>query len=381
MNKLMMIMLFFCVGFTIFAEAPELKKVLPTEWKYMTQLTEQEKKEFDNTNGDAYTQEYDLVAYNRLVSYGTKIEKKEQLIEKSKVYKQTVSSDVFYWIRFPVENAFGGNKESSIISLFHVKENNIVLLAIAGSHMYNGALQHGGYMHTVNTIQIIKDKACAKGFILYGVMRKLTDDLKPTRLVKRQGDGACIGHYFLLSNQPEIKEYFDDGFIQYYPKNWEQITINASNFLWDDKDPLKYGLQNAFDGDPATSYVENTEDDLMEIEVTFPYKSFDYSIECTTISLINGYAKTSKLYSSNNRIKDVSISTKTWKEDSSNLNFHLKDNYLERQEMKLSFMPGMYSYMISVKSIFQGSSYNDTCFTDLNMKYNTVGWLFGDINE
>ena len=159
MNKLVVILIFFCTGFTVFSEAPELQKVVPTEWKYMTRLTEQEKKEFDNTNGDAYTQEYDLVAYNRLASYGTKIENKEQLIEKSKVYKQTVSSDVFYWIRFPVENAFGGNKESSIISLFHVKANNIVLLAIAGSHMYNGALQHGGYMHAVNTIQIIKDKA------------------------------------------------------------------------------------------------------------------------------------------------------------------------------------------------------------------------------
>lgn len=362
MNKLVVILIFFCTGFTVFSEAPELQKVVPTEWKYMTRLTEQEKKEFDNTNGDAYTQEYDLVAYNRLASYGTKIENKEQLIEKSKVYKQTVSSDVFYWIRFPVENAFGGNKESSIISLFHVKENNIVLLAIAGSHMYNGALQHGGYMHAVNTIQIIKDKAGAKGFILYGVMRKLTDDLKPTRLVKRQGDGACIGHYFLLSNQPEIKEYFNDGFIQYYPKNWEQITINASNFLWDDKDPLKYGLQNAFDGDPATSYVENTEDDLMSIE----FSNYKIMGEASNMKIINGYAN-KKYYYDNNRIKEVvSDGEKTV----------LADRVLDYQYYDTQGYWALY-----VKDIYRGEKYNDTCLAELNFKTENLDWLFGDIDE
>ena len=71
------------------------------------------------------------------------------------------------------------------------------------------------------------------------------------------------------------------------------MTIQASHYLFDSKSPLKYSIQNVFDGNPATSYVENTEDDL--IKLSFPVYGNKYSGRFT-ISLINGYASNEKLY-------------------------------------------------------------------------------------
>lgn len=43
------------------------------------------------------------------------------------------------------------------------------------------------------------------------------------------------------------------------------ITIDCSKPLIDEKDVFRYTIQNAFDQNPATSYVEDTEDDLMYV--------------------------------------------------------------------------------------------------------------------
>ena len=71
---------------------------------------------------------------------------------------------------------------------------------------------------------------------------------------------------------------------------------------------LKYSIQNAFDGNPATSYVENTEDDLIRIAISAE-GVFD------KVRLINGYAKNKELYYSNNRIKTVSSEFDSESED------------------------------------------------------------------
>ena len=50
----------------------------------------------------------------------------------------------------------------------------------------------------------------------------------------------------------------------------EKCSIGSMNdFLIDKKNPFRYTLQNAFDGDPATSYVENSKNDLIEIIFNF----------------------------------------------------------------------------------------------------------------
>lgn len=72
------------------------------------------------------------------------------------------------------------------------------------------------------------------------------------------------------------------------------IMINATDALVDPYSPLRFGLQNAFDGDPATSFVANAEGTFMDIR-------FDVTLDHTIsrVAIINGYAKSAELYEAN----------------------------------------------------------------------------------
>jgi hypothetical protein len=146
-------------------------------------------------------------------------------------------------------------------------------------------------------------------------------------------------------------------------KEYTSIRITASDCLVDPNIPLRYSLQNAFDGDPSTSYVENTDDDLMEI-----YFGIDYG-DIEAIAVINGYSQNDNSYKSNNRIKEI--------EDDKGygVKYYLKDNTLTFQILK----PYGNSF-IYVTDLYKGTRYNDTCIAELNVKTKN-GWLLGDINE
>ncbi|MBR2361346.1 MAG: hypothetical protein IKA80_01690, partial [Spirochaetaceae bacterium] len=175
------------------------------------------------------------------------------------------------------------------------------------------------------------------------------------RKVKGQPVGfITAAYYYLFEEEPAETEYSE-----YLPgfalKNWDYINIYASDFLWDLNDPLKYGLQNAFDGNPATSYVENTEDDMMKIEIPLGKPS-------DKMAIINGYAQSESLYLKNNRVKYVADY------------FLLKDNTLSYQ-----YIPCR-STIVDFTEIYHGEKYNDTCIAEINYYFENH-WLFGDINE
>ena len=140
-----------------------------------------------------------------------------------------------------------------------------------------------------------------------------------------------------------------------------KIWIKAGAFLVDDMEcPLKYCIQNAFDGNPATSYVENIEKDMVKI-LFYP------GYEPDKLAIINGYAQNNSLYKSNNRIKTIT--------DNSGLStFELKDDCLDYQ-----YVPWSKSYFVST-DIYKGEQYNNTCIAELNFLCNN-SWLFGDLNE
>ena len=135
----------------------------------------------------------------------------------------------------------------------------------------------------------------------------------------------------------------------------DRINIQASHCLFDSKCPLKYSIQNAFDGNPATSYVENTEDDIFLIEI-------GVSGNIEKLAIINGYALNESLYKANNRVKGLS----------GDIDF--VDNYMNYQVIKClgNYLP--------FDGIYKGEKYNDTCIAELNLYVNKQ-WLFGDIDE
>ena len=294
------------------------------------------------------------------------------------IYTQTVGSDVFYWLimTFPVTK---NESEKRFIRLYQ-EDNGLDLLCMMLTPQRLASQYY--YDLSILTLQIIKNASGAKGFIHYLNETYVDGDDSYQTIVKKQIAGRVNGYYYLFDNKPETTEYYNNlNILALLPKNWEQITINASDFLWDEKDPLKYGLQNAFDGDPATSYVENTEDDLFYIEISFPYKSFDNSMFCTRVSLINGYASNTNIYSLNNRIENIDFIYKTWAEDSSLEKIIAADNCLMNQFFMVNSSTGNYSYKFKVNSLYKGSKYKDSCLAEVNMDFNTSNWLFGDVDE
>lgn len=107
------------------------------------------------------------------------------------------------------------------------------------------------------------------------------------------------------------------------------ITIDCSKPLIDEKDIFRYTIQNAFNKNPSTSYVEDTEDDLMYVCAIKP--------KITKFAIINGYAANESLYFSNNRIIEVADE---WTTDSkypseklleTNNRYELRDNCMTFQ--------------------------------------------------
>ena len=141
--------------------------------------------------------------------------------------------------------------------------------------------------------------------------------------------------------------------------NW--ITIDSWDFLVDGIEcPLKYSVQNAFDGNPATSYVENTENDSVEVAV------YEIGKEITMIAIINGYAANMQLYKKNNRICDIiSVFEDDWT--------YLNDDCLIYQCIQWG------KNSVISTDIYKGERYNDTCMAEVNFFCNN-SWLFGELN-
>ena len=143
------------------------------------------------------------------------------------------------------------------------------------------------------------------------------------------------------------------------------------------KKPLKYGLQNAFDGNPATSFVENTENDLIEISLS---KGFQEKIR-----IINGYAANQKLYDKNNCVKQIGIYdySKPIAVDGHNFVTPIKTqdilcdaHNLDWQEFKLSGT----AVFLKVEDVYKGQMYNDTCIAEVDFCNKKSSWLFGGVN-
>jgi hypothetical protein len=164
---------------------------------------------------------------------------------------------------------------------------------------------------------------------------------------------------------------------EYLTRDCPDMRISASSCLVDPNIPLRYSLQNAFDGDPSTSYVENTENDLIEISLTY----FNYE-KIIKIAVINGYAQNLSIYKRNNRIKTIGIASPEWNKEHGSLfsvlkkELLLKDNYLSYQFYNVS-LPDE----IRILNIYKGEAYNDTCLAELNLYFDGFGWLFGGIDE
>lgn len=146
--------------------------------------------------------------------------------------------------------------------------------------------------------------------------------------------------------------------------------VEADFPLIDTDNPFRYSVQNAYDGAPATSYVEDTENDLFSIRFDFTKHDREYrSLKITGFTIINGYSSSKDLYMKNNRIKRISFGSQE------EPIFHsFQDDILDYQEVISEY--SLYALTIHCLEVFKGSRYSDTCLSEVNIRFENNSLLF-----
>ena len=269
-------------------------------------------------------------------------------------------------------NPGGNTNHPYLTQLFYVRNpNEIFAVGMMCMMDAGGNGWENGTDNKYQMIEIIQRNNTVKGFLV----NYLEDRIDHHNRAEESGIHKEVyintAEYYLfddvMNNAVEI-----DGKIKYI-KNYKKIPfveITASQPLVDSKRPFMYTVQNAFDGNPATAYVENTEDDLFFIKI---FKSSKKKV--VNILIINGYSSSEKLYYNNNRIKiveDYYLTEYGTKILHSENKVHVEDSYLEKQFLSWN------STSFAVSQIYKGDTFNDTCISELDFKLETNEFLFGE---
>ena len=349
----------------LFAQAPELKNMMPNSWQKLTRLSEQEEKEF-------FEKDEVQEAILSIDNYFFRKKKIEEM--HYQIFTETNCGLQFY--RFlisvsPLESIYNTEYKNKTISkeecfkmqgeeqciwqiVFLKNKNNVLQKILIRSYSQYWVSQGEWEGYRFNDLMIKPLNKNEIGFFITEVSvaftadrKKINENIVPiTYHTCKKQIAASSSTWFSKYN---IKDDITNAWSE------EGINIQASNYLFDPKCPLKYSIQNAFDGNPATSYVENTEDDLFLIEIGFSGK-FE------KLAIINGYALNTSLYKANNRVKCLSG------------DIEFSDDNMNYQIIKClgNYLP--------FDGIYNGEKYNDTCIAELNL-YVNKSWLFGKINE
>ena len=140
-------------------------------------------------------------------------------------------------------------------------------------------------------------------------------------------------------------------------------TISCGKTLIDGTRPFMYTIQNVFDGDPDTSYVEDSDDNGISITIyrrnakkAF-FKLPSWKTKTVRVGIINGYVKNEKLYKANNRIKTLAINDKQFK---------LPDTF--SREFRFFDVPAENGISISSAALYNGNEYTDTCIAEISVE-------------
>ena len=237
-----------------------------------------------------------------------------------------------------------------------------------------------------NFMPIIKENKIA-GIMIYGVERYN----EKKSIVEDEGSSEIFNHKAAVY----WREDFSTADLRNTYSNRADIYINCSKPLIDEKDTFKYTIQNAFDKNPATSYVEDTEDDLFDINFIFAKEFFlrNYSVKSGEaeniigILIINGYAENNNLYLFNNRIKELTISAYNLENKNNTSAFLnqinekynglLNDNNLNYTQIQIP-KEKINSIKFSCTQLYKGTKYNNTCLSEFDICVLQENNLFGE---
>ena len=368
MKKLLTVLFLITSATMLYAEAPELKNMMPNSWQKVTRLTEQEEAEFlSKVDLREYFREDDYAYYKQ----GSVLLEKEKVY--TRIYREKCNSLEIYRVlssEVPVEEALQititdgvYTDEEKELFLKRPAISEIDFLKDGNIYKYIASIEYGavygtyqGFVYNYENIMYRAKNAEDVGVFITEEVYVYFDVRDNNEFVFERCKNQMKGNIGWCTYYESVKDLVEWG-----EDKADSVLIDVSDFLIDDmKCPLKYSIQNAFDGNPATSYVENTENDMIEIILHIGYIP-------DKLAIINGYAQNNSLYKSNNRIK-------TFKNLSGHYRSELEDDCLDYQ-----YVPWEGNAVIST-DIYKGERYNDTCIAELNFLCNN-SWLFGDLNE
>jgi len=335
--------------------APELMNVMPNSWWKLTRLTEAEKHVFLEKNTDAFMQIENLMR-NEDMGWGWLDDNR---YEYYSIFEQKVGSDTFYRVLVTSSNNPDFMSRSARFVQFLVYQDNILASGFYNSLYYTQTDVIGAFQ----SIDIIYYAEKIKGILVTRLqMAGVSDNNSNTWDVSAiRANGQITG--FSQSQYYLMNDLLKGSFLP--------IEISASNCLVDPDIPLRYSLQNAFDGNSSTSYVVNTEDGDGLLEITITGTS-NMRLSIKRIAIINSCAKNMLSSENKNRIKTVSLFS------FADMDFHtveLTDDTLEWQIIESDEIG------FSVAEVYSGARYHNTIVVGFNLYSEYYGWLFGDIDE
>jgi len=153
-----------------------------------------------------------------------------------------------------------------------------------------------------------------------------------------------------------LKKYFEISDFKYVISRLYISAVASSELKEKNTRSDYYSVNNLFDDDSTTAWVEGVKDDGIGQWVQI---NFDTTYKIKYILIRNGYQKSTLTYYNNNRVKKMLI--------------YYSDG--TKQEIKLFDKMGYYRYPIKkkntrfikilIKEIFEGSKFNDTCISDV----------------
>lgn len=390
---LSIITILFSIVYIVFAESPELKNMMPNSWQKLTRLSEKEEKIFfQKSEVRTAIKSIDDSFFTK-----TKVEDKYY-----KVFMETNCGIQFF--RFlisdsPLEEGYDreyqnktltkeeclkmqGEKECIWQIVFVKNKKNELHSILVRPYAKYWVSQGEWEGYKFNDLMIKPLNKNEIGFFITEISVAFTADREKMKQNIVPIKYNTCKNQIAASNEIHFSKYnIKENILSAWSK--ERISIQASHCLFDSKCPFKYSIQNAFDGNPATSYVENTEDDFMKIEFSGFKSMFSKKVN---LAIINGYALNEKYYYANNRI--IVLNANSYKVNNE------KTELIQREPIQLDLKDGIHNYQtvcfdynnrvgsfsFSVAKIIKGNSYNDTCIAELNLKESN-NFVFGDFDE
>lgn len=351
--------------------AYELRNVMPDSWQRLKRLTEESEELFFAENAE-------LMAVIEGNLWGIHPRNDVEITAwYERVYEERVGYDIFFRIVFTLTDTpqFDEWGHQFVQALVYKGITRNILITMGG---YNDL--GGGQFYATNiftSIDIIRSGNKAKGILVTTLEVPFSWNKENEPFYVAVSNAGRSGFYSLerpagivrsryyLMNDIYEDMVVADGMFPFIPS----ILISASDSLVYPRSPLRFALQNAFDGNTATSYIANTVDGQLSMRLWIVNGDISSPmLGMEKIAIINGNAQNEELYFAYNKIKKMTGYDKV----------ELLDGILGFQFGYIQ--PCMFG-SINVIKLYEGERYNYTAIAEMNIRVDQVGWLFGDMNE